>query len=393
MRGLLPAETAELEKRVPGVGRYTAGAISAIVFGRAAPMVDGNVVRVLTRQLGIFGSAKTNKSVSDAIWDVADALVRTVAQDPSQDVAGDGEAPVSDRPGRWGQALMELGSTICTPKPDCSRCPITSTCRAYAEGLSIADGPARTNGTGATTLVDIEDLCQLCEPFDEDAVPGGINDCDDLAQTATRADDKPSRSRRAKVTQTVNISNGEKASTESPPSADTMAVIVDHARKFPPKAIKKAVREEECLVCAILRSDGQYLIHRRPSKGLLAGLWELPSHTLPASNQSTAQSRKRGAAAYVAGLFPDCAEKSQRQKRPRLKHCGELGSVPWLFSHLKLTMHVHLFTLDHRADQSIIMARADQLHRWASDGEVDGESMGTGMRKCWALVRDCDTAQ
>lgn len=51
LKGLLPRDVEELVKKVPGVGRYTAGAISAIVFGRAAPMVDGNVLRVLSRQL------------------------------------------------------------------------------------------------------------------------------------------------------------------------------------------------------------------------------------------------------------------------------------------------------------------------------------------------------
>ncbi|KAK5635289.1 hypothetical protein RRF57_011001 [Xylaria bambusicola] len=57
--GLLPSSVDTLVANVPGVGRYTAGAISAIVFGKAAPMVDGNVLRVLSRQLGLLGDVKT----------------------------------------------------------------------------------------------------------------------------------------------------------------------------------------------------------------------------------------------------------------------------------------------------------------------------------------------
>ncbi|PHH91575.1 hypothetical protein CDD83_11111 [Cordyceps sp. RAO-2017] len=168
MRGLLPSAADELAARVPGVGRYTAGAISSIVFGRAEPMVDGNVLRVLSRQLGIHGNIKSDKSVIDIIWAAADALVKTVSQHdegPEADhnvLERDSEAvPLSDRPGRWGQALMELGSTVCTPKPDCPSCPITSTCRVYAEGSAMASN--KTND--AATVADMEDLCGLCSPL------------------------------------------------------------------------------------------------------------------------------------------------------------------------------------------------------------------------------------
>lgn len=381
MRGLLPEAVGELEARLPGVGRYTAGAISAIVFGRAAAMVDGNVMRVLSRQMGILGSIKTDKSVSYAIWAAAEALVQAVARNATGDSDSEGNVPISDRPGRWGQALMELGSTICTPKPNCSQCPITSTCRAYGEGLLIADGPDHTVSTRETTVTDIEDLCQLCEPFEEVPVQADMSDPGVLEPT-TRAGKKASASRRATASRA--ISGGNKTSSETSLNADTMEVIVDYARRFPVKTIKKAVREEESLVCAIVRSDGQHLIHRRPEKGLLAGLWELPSHTLPGSKKSTALSRKRDAVSYASSLVQGGPGKS-RSKRIQLTHSGELGSVPWLFSHLKLTMHVHLFTLEHSGAQPVT-AGAGQTHRWASAEEVDRESMGTGMRKCWALV-------
>jgi len=61
------------------------------------------------------------------------------------------------------------------------------------------------------------------------------------------------------------------------------------------------------------------------------------------------------------------------------QHVGEIGPVPWLFSHLKLTMHVHFF---------IVKTKDEQSGRWATKDQVEEESMGTGMRKCWSLVKE-----
>ncbi|KAJ0165383.1 Adenine DNA glycosylase [Colletotrichum tanaceti] len=401
--GLMPADTAELEAKVPGVGRYTAGAISAIVFGRPAPMVDGNVLRVLSRQLGVFGNAKSDKTVIDLLWAAADALVQAVAKDGRDDDNDDGVdddeekkvPPTSDRPGRWGQALMELGSTVCTPKPNCGECPVTSTCRAYAEGLLLAAAKPR-KGEAAVVVEDIEDLCSICEPFEEDeaAASGGDSDTD-APKTARGAKKGGTKSRPVAKQATLSAFFSPKTTQEVEPSAPkqpavnakTLEVVANHAKRFPLKVVKKAVRSEEALVCAVRRRrDGRFLVHRRPDKGLLAGLWELPSHTLPAGTTtttkkraSTASSRRRDAQGYVAGLLDGNGE-----KKPVVRHVGDLGSVPWLFSHLKLTMHVHLFEVEGDEDLGSSHAR----HRWATAEEVDEESMGTGMRKCWALVRE-----
>ncbi|RYP41218.1 hypothetical protein DL768_010533 [Monosporascus sp. mg162] len=391
MQGLLPASVEELEAKVPGVGRYTAGAISAIVFGRAAPMVDGNVLRVLSRQLGLFGDVKADKSVVDTLWAAADALVKAVATEVP---VGDGrldmchEPLVSDRPGRWGQALMELGSTVCTPKPNCAACPINSTCRAYTEGLqlSVQKGLAPEDSAPASIapeVVDIEDRCKLCKPFEE-------SESGDAGSDITTLDEKP-RARKqvllrsSAFTETAE-SRGSSRSLSSALNADAMEVIVNHARKFPVKVIRKAVREEENLVCIIRRSDGRYLIHRRPQKGLLAGLWEFPSLILPSTNDSTPETRKKDAAQYISTLSGISGSKAKTSRGAGLKHVGELGSVPWLFSHIKLTMHVHLFELDTINDiANPHVSDPDRPSRWTDT--VDEESMGTGMRKCWALVK------
>jgi A/G-specific adenine glycosylase len=104
--------------------------------------------------------------------------------------------------------------------------------------------------------------------------------------------------------------------------------------------------------------------------GLLAGMWELPSSTLSDSNDSKPAERVQSALAFVKSLVGsenDCI------------HSGEVGIVPWLFSHLKLTMHVHLFK---------VKSNGTSKGRWATKDQVEDESMGTGMRKCWSLVKD-----
>ncbi|XDG02779.1 hypothetical protein ABKA04_002394 [Annulohypoxylon sp. FPYF3050] len=399
MAGLLPSDVEELVKKVPGVGRYTAGAISAIVFGRPAPMVDGNVLRVLSRVMGILGDVKADKSVIDLLWEAADRLVNAVARDRPGDgdihmVDGEDEKEEksSDRPGRWGQALMELGSTVCTPKPNCAECPITSSCRAYGEGLHLAAKRGLTSKpTSKDTPADIEDACTFCKPFKQYA---NDEDKQDVEMAISSQQQKPKTKMQATLqsfafTQTTATSSttvnkqkeiSKQETTTLSPAA--IEVIANHAKKFPIKKTKKAVREEETLVCAIRRNDGRYLVHRRPEKGLLAGLWELPSHVLE-PRVITAKKRKEDADNYVRDLIG-----GNRSKKVKVKHIGDLGSVPWLFSHLKLTMHVHLFELDSNDKKLHNDGSKGVQSRWSESTVIDEESMGTGMRKCWALVKE-----
>ena len=385
MKGRLPANAVELQAKVPGVGRYTAGAISAIVFGLAAPMVDGNVLRVLSRQLGLLGDVKTDKTVIDLLWAAADALVKAVSRDFPDGEKFDAcrEAPASDRPGRWGQALMELGSTVCTPKPNCETCPISSTCRAYTEGLqlSVQKGLAPRDlapAIIATGSFDIEDYCELCKPLEVDGV--------DEEEPGAKPTGKKAPTKKQKSLQSFAFAKTTRGQKPSRLGSNALEEIANHAKRFPVKTIKKAVREEETLVCAVRRSDGRYLIRKRPEKGLLAGLWEFPSHILPSTNDSTPKSRKRDASKYVAEQLDISALKIRTPLASRIKHVGELGSVPWLFSHIKLTMHVHLFELDD-SQETLGVDDFDfgGQYRWSDT--VDDESMGTGMRKCWALVK------
>ncbi|KAI0456029.1 DNA glycosylase [Xylaria acuta] len=393
MKGLLPSAVDELVAKVPGVGRYTAGAVSAIVFGKAAPLVDGNVLRVLSRQLGLLGNVKSDKSVVDLLWAAADSLVKVVAEDSGEEGTSSlADEQLSDRPGRWGQALMELGSTICTPKPDCEACPISTSCRAYSEGFQLAS----TRGlapkaiyTGSTP--DIEDSCNFCESFEELAQDDGDKEVKVLPiskKNAPRSKARPRIQRQATLSAFFTETSESKETTGSIPTELTsagLAAIVNHVRKFPVKVVKKAVKEQETLVCAMRRGDGRYLIHRRPQKGLLAGLWEFPSWIVPEDCEKTATAYKGAAELFASGVL-DSTLKWKSLLHPKLKYVGKLGSVPWLFSHLKLTMHVFLFELECSEDEFDTLPNVDS--RWSSS--VEEESMGTGMRKCWELVREAN---
>ncbi|RKP34731.1 Mutyh protein, partial [Dimargaris cristalligena] len=113
--GRLPADPAVLLEEVPGVGKYTAGAIASIAYGRPAPLVDGNVTRVLTRWFAFAGDVTRAPGVKWT-WAAAEYVLQTT------------------EPGHWNQALMELGATVCAPvSPKCNQCPIQSLCRAYKQ--------------------------------------------------------------------------------------------------------------------------------------------------------------------------------------------------------------------------------------------------------------------
>jgi A/G-specific adenine glycosylase len=106
--------------QLPGIGRYTAGAIASIAYGEPAPILDGNVIRVLCRLYALRGDPK-RAPLHGRLWELAEAMIP-----PGQ--AGD-----------FNQALMELGAIICTPAaPRCDGCPVAAHCEARRLGLQEA---------------------------------------------------------------------------------------------------------------------------------------------------------------------------------------------------------------------------------------------------------------
>ena len=114
--GRIP-DTSEEIRTLPGIGDYTAGAISSIAFERAVPAVDGNVRRILSRVFAI-GKPINDPREHKHFFELAASLV------PGK------------RPGDFNQALMDLGATICRAKnPACGACPLAPLCLARRDGL------------------------------------------------------------------------------------------------------------------------------------------------------------------------------------------------------------------------------------------------------------------
>lgn len=111
-------KTFEAIRSLPGIGRYTAGAILSIALDQRLPVLEANTTRVLCRLAAIEADPRTN-AVQKQLWTLAESLL------PAR------------RCGAVNQALMELGSTLCTPaQPDCRQCPLAGTCLAHQRGIA-----------------------------------------------------------------------------------------------------------------------------------------------------------------------------------------------------------------------------------------------------------------
>lgn len=146
-------QTAAALARLPGIGRYTAGAIASIAFGEPAPIVDGNVARVLLRIHGRPG-ASDDQRIGRWLWEQAGAL-----------------SAAAERPGVLNESLMELGATVCVPAPSaprCDRCPVSGVCAARAAGTQLEIPRPRVRSRQrrlycGSVVVRREDGCVLVE--------------------------------------------------------------------------------------------------------------------------------------------------------------------------------------------------------------------------------------
>ncbi|KAL8607228.1 hypothetical protein ACOMHN_009622 [Nucella lapillus] len=212
--GEMPTSREALQRHLPGVGRYTAGAIASIALAQKCGVVDGNVIRVLSR-LRMIGANSAAQATMDAFWALAESLA------------------VCERPGDLNQGLMELGAKVCTPRaPLCSTCPLAHSCKAFAKvGKDKKRSADRLMSKKDTsTIPDIECLaegCGLCLP----------------------------------TTDPWNSSLG----------------VENFPRKAKKKAAREQ-RCCVCVVRRVdLDGQARFLTLQRPHQGLLAGLWEFPS--------------------------------------------------------------------------------------------------------------------
>ncbi|KAF9575783.1 hypothetical protein EC968_001570 [Mortierella alpina] len=353
-KGILPRDPVILEKEVPGVGRYTAGAIVSHAYNVPAELVDGNVIRVLSRLRAIGGDVKSPK-VIDLHWLIAKELVH------------------QDRPGCFNQSLMELGAMVCTPQnPKCDECPVQTSCRAYAETLDARRSRKEALGVSQKRIIDGADEfyddeeCQLCLP-------------------------------------------------ESQVEGKDQGLVT----QYPRKAAKKAPRDEECAVSILERvredaksgtSISEFLLVRRPDKGLLAGMWEFPtveqdqlrSHhnnnhdnnnselKLSTYEQRSSSSRKYLTETLGQSWIDQCKDVKVR----------DLGSVQHLFSHIRKVYHVEWILVNDDTDvDSSAPARTENEIKtgtgtegrpelvWLATEELASAAIPTGINKTYQLLQ------
>jgi A/G-specific adenine glycosylase len=252
--GELPRQ-ADLLQLLPGVGRYTAAAISSIAFDEHVAVVDGNVKRVLSRLFDLDACIDDPETERD-LWGIAGALV------PAKD------------PGDFNQAMMELGARLCTPrKPVCEACPVAEYCQARALGVQ---------------------------------------------------------------------------------------------EQRPVRRPRKGVPHQEIVVAVIAR-DGQYLIGKRPSAGLLGGLWEFPGGKVEAGES------------HQAALVRECRE----ELGVEVKTGGLIATVQHAYTHLRVTLNVYRCTLVKGTPKP----RRHAELCWVSPGHFDNYAFPKANHKFLDLLR------
>jgi len=255
-QGEIPRDLDELRK-LPGIGRYTLGAIASIAFDMNVPALDGNIKRVYAR---VFDIAEPVDSPGGdkLLWELAEKSL------PKKD-AGD-----------YNQALMDLGATICVPKnPRCLICPLMKLCKA------------RENGT------------QNQRPV-----------------------------------------------------------------KLPKKSVPHHIH-----VAGVIENKGKVLLARRPSKGLLGGMWEFPNGRVDGQNplEGLASALKTG---YNLRL---------RETRSKIRKTKAIGLIHHGYSHFSVSVHVYPCDV-------VSVPRAENL-RWVSLKDLEMYPMGKIDRQIANLIK------
>jgi A/G-specific adenine glycosylase len=241
--GSLPETREELQK-LPGLGRYTAAAISSITFGKDEVVLDGNVKRVLSRCFNITIPVDTSEG-EKVLWQKAEDLLP-----PGQ--AGD-----------YNQAVMDLGATVCIPRnPDCVTCPVNGLCAANELGIQ-----------------------------------------------------------------------------------EKLPVVTE-----------KAPIPHYIVTAAVMRRGDKVLIARRPSSGLLGGLWEFPGGKVEPSES----------------LQEGLAREIREELGTEIEVGEELGVYKHAYTHFKVTLHAFFAELTGAEPTAL---EASEI-RWVAPGELGEYPMG-----------------
>ncbi|KAI0371263.1 DNA glycosylase [Pilatotrama ljubarskyi] len=342
--GRLPDNAQDMESKIPGIGRYSAGAICSIAYNQCVPVLDGNVHRLLSRLLALHAPPKAKQTL-DILWAGASAFVKD-----------------AERPGDVNQALIELGSTVCKVRdPACSSCVLQPWCAAYKHqqlGREEDDSKGTKDATSSAghAVPDIEELCTLCEPL-----PAGSP----VTAYPMKAEKKKAR----EELDAVNVIEWRRHATSSErwfllvrrPEGGEPSILITH-RDFevarPALRVPWPPHRPRTVWCGTERSSAD--------PGLLAGLHEFPTApNVPVTSSSSAHIEIADALlsallvsppparppATVAGQTARRAPSHSSAGSPgpsplRVAKIVPAGDVLHIFSHIRKTYRVQWVVLE-----------------------------------------------
>ncbi|CCL99105.1 uncharacterized protein FIBRA_01119 [Fibroporia radiculosa] len=294
--GRLPNNAHDMERAVPGIGRYSAGAICSIAYNECVPVLDGNVHRLLSRVLALYAPPKA-KPTLDVLWKAAAEMVRR-----------------STRAGDVNQAMIELGATAFAHHAGGGGGTSNEGERKEKDVLCPALDKTGVKTDVAGLDVDMEDLCTLCEPLPS----GSLVTC------------FPMKAVKKKAREEVDVVN-----------------VIEWRCTWNGAGAEGTDS-----------GDGRYfLLVRRPERGLLAGLHEFPtaanvdSALTPAAQRALAHSITTGLLAAPvepcrAGTSGNLASgEGTVDDSLRIVQIVDAGDVVHVFSHIRKTYRVQWVAL------------------------------------------------
>lgn len=355
--GEMPTSAKDLQN-LPGIGQYTAGAIASIVFNEKTPLVDGNVIRVISRLCSIDLNPKLT-TTTKMIWKICEEMVSD-----------------ADRPGCFNQSLMELGATVCTPtNPSCGECPVRTQCTAYAKqtadqklggSFSVTDYPIKVKKAAPrddTVLVCI--LAYHCSGDDGDEATMKKNN------------------NKGKNEQSVLTHQGMKFLIKKRPESGLLASLWE----FPSIELHLKNNTNGNNDDDEIEGEDDDNENNDDDEGDGGGKGKRKKNMLTNCSLPSLPQKKDLAQKYISKTFGiDLNLNVKQTAGANIDHYSEVGETSHLFTHIKQKLIVDLIVIHSNHIKSLPSPKESHNVRWLSFSELEDAALSKGMRKCLDLA-------
>lgn len=351
--GQMPANAKDLMKELPGVGRYTAGAVASISYNEVTGIVDGNVIRVMSR-LRMIGGDISTQPVSELIWELANKVVD------------------EELPGDFNQSLMELGATVCTPQnPKCTECPVSKICKAYKR-LSMSRS-GKKDFFNKNVVESDEKPAQKELPVKNEA-----DVFDALGDVELESNDEEFKDEKT----VIDLTSNEFVLADIEDFPDCKFCISsdepwnpEHGVGNYPRKPKRKPPKAENYLSIMIESNSKYLFVQRPESGLLANMWEFPLTQIEKENKEAIE---------LNVVKKELKRRFGIEDFDYVRFCGEASHV---FSH-----RCHLYRIYHAMvssiPESVVDAEGRPL-RWMNRTEINIAAITSAIKKIMTVKEKC----